>query len=159
MRWITLALVVSLLGCASSLVVKETDTGGQKAAKVTARVGLDIVSLGLAEIPLGSARRKHAADVRRMEELQRREAWQAAVDGVRTMSEITKLFGSAPDSCFSSSTEAQICTWTLGREQMVGVMGWTTVSVREIGWDLTTVCELPKDGSARGPDSCQLTFE
>jgi hypothetical protein len=26
MKWITLVLVVSLLGCASSLVVKETDT-------------------------------------------------------------------------------------------------------------------------------------
>lgn len=163
MRWIGLVLVAVLMGCASKFVVEDTDTQIEKERKIGARAGLAVVTLGGSEIHLAHTRRKEAERVHR-EEYQ--AAWHEEMKSVHTMSEITRLFGSAPDSCFSSSTVNQICTWTLGQEHVEsGFLGFNyyfqlgLARSREAGWGVQAVCELPKDGSPREPDSCQLSFE
>lgn len=160
MRWIAVVLALAVLGCASSVVVEDTDTPAERRQKTAARVGLGIVTSGFSEIPIGRATR---LEHQRQEALRKEEAkaaWQWSMDSARTMGEITRLFGSAPDSCFSSSAENQICTWTLGREQTDSSMHpIDRVYTREVGWKASAVCELPKDGSPRWPDSCRLSFE
>jgi hypothetical protein len=160
MRSIAAVLAFAVLGCASDLVVREADTREEERRKTAARVGLGLATLGLSEIPLGRARR---AEERRQDDARKEEAqaaWKWSLDEARTMGEITKLFGSAPDSCFSSSTQDQICTWDLGRGPTErAVYPIDRVYMREVGWKVGAVCELPKDGSPREMDSCQLSVE
>jgi hypothetical protein len=158
---LVMALALAPMGCASTLLLRDTDTAGQKAGKVVGTVGLTIISLGFAQIVLGRARRIERRKKEAEAHAEAKRAWEWSMDGARTMGEITKLFGSAPDACHSSSTEMQICTWTLGRERMEIVWGINVprARARRVGWEATAVCELPKDGSPRASDSCQLAYE
>ncbi len=160
MRWTAVVLALALLGCASKVVVEETDTPQERRQKTAARVGLGILSSGFSEIPIGRARRLEEQRQEALRKEEAKEGWQWSMDSALTMSEITRLLGSAPDSCFSSSTESHICTWRLSRERTEsGMYPIDRVYMREVGWEATAVCELPKDGSPRWPDSCQLWFE
>lgn len=64
---------------------------------------------------------------------------------------ITTYFGKYPAVCAEVSETTEMCTWRLGNRDP----GWEPLarSLRA-STRVSVVCELPRDGSTRAPDSC-----
>ena len=77
------------------------------------------------------------------------------LDQSKTAFQLSTLVGDAPDSCFNASASFMVCRWkthngTYGHGTLAHLIG------TNFGDRVVLFCELPRDGSPRGPDSCTV---
>ena len=77
------------------------------------------------------------------------------LDRSKTAFQLSTLVGDAPYSCLNASASSMVCRWkthngTYGHGTLAHLIG------TELGNRVVLFCELPRDGSPRGPDSCTV---
>ena len=75
----------------------------------------------------------------------------AVLGQVTTQQELVMFAGKAPERCLSSKTGFELCEWWLAKADA----GWKPLAqALETRYQLSLICELPVDGSARAELSC-----
>ena len=116
MRRIAALVVVAIVcsGCASLLTQPE-DSTGTKAWKLSARVLIGLSTVGLSQVVMA----RHEENERKARRREWRRKWREAVEGARTLSEITVVFNGLPVQCLPSGPDEQICEWNRGKKTTV----------------------------------------
>ena len=78
------------------------------------------------------------------------------LDQSKTAFQLSTLVGDAPTSCFYASASSMVCRWkthngTYGHGTLAHLIGSRILETASF-----YSCELPRDGSPRGPDSCTV---
>ena len=165
--------LVALPGCAG-LALRDDDGRAERAAKVTTRVLLTVATLATfpklqADVEEREAKRLDEEMV--LEDAARfRRRWLVGIAGARTAAELTALFGRDALFCRDSPAEAELCVWASGRA-LVRPGAWPSQPAGRIDFDETpdpggdglgglviARCAIPRDGSPRGDDSCDVSF-
>jgi hypothetical protein len=80
---------------------------------------------------------------------------EAALAQARTLLEISRLIGAAPDACVPAEPGARTCLWrATSRTWGHGMLAATIEAPRRK--KLRLECRLPADGGPRGADSCKV---
>jgi hypothetical protein len=86
---------------------------------------------------------------------ERRRAAIAALESARTLSELSRLVGGAPNECAPKSADEQVCTWRATSRNHGHALLATSIGA-PLGKKVRIHCVLPTDGSARHWESCTV---
>ena len=82
---------------------------------------------------------------------------EATLAQARTLLEISRLIGAAPDQCLSAPSGVRTCLWrATSRTQGHGMLAASIEAPRRK--KLRLECRLPADGNPREPGSCEVTI-
>ena len=74
------------------------------------------------------------------------------------MRELSGVFRRGPETCVDANEQYQICTWIHDERQPSYIpISWFLLPF-QTGGMISAVCELPRDGSPREADSCDVNF-
>ena len=147
-------IVMSTTGCIG-LMLKPSDSAGEKTKKVLARIVLAPLTLGISEVKIAADREEL---IREVEARAWRNEWTHAVETSRTLLELSKIFRSAPIACSPTRPGFQVCEWQSGHKATVYWSQGPFLMPMPIGTVVEAVCELPTNGSEREDRSCSVTF-
>ena len=164
-----LGLAPMLSGCAA-LVVRPEDPPSLRNGKTAAQLVLSAATLTV--FPKLQREYEDEARLRSLEQeveddaARFRRFWLHRILDARTLEEMSSLFGHPPRRCLPSRSTHHVCTWT-SEALLIRALyeprvpeGRIELPVRSDTVDQVVVvaCELPFDGTPRGPDSCDVAF-
>lgn len=152
------------LGCYRYVLLPE-DPPSVRRSKIAKRVGVDIITLGFAEIGFAARARRIAAERSAFEE---GVAFTHALEAAVTMPQLALLMGGTP--VCASAGEEQTCQWDVDTRSYTlfgstsgglffGIFtSYSTFQLVQTGGGFfRLICVLPANGSQRAPGSCSHT--